>query len=134
MAKANPLPDLTGKLTSITVRLTAEEIETLLYIAGRYPADMADEDNLAPALRRCVQGFGGRKAATDQHGGKVNKVRAAKREGSISKAGVTFKRYQPLFAQRPLDAKGTPKKVGEWIRKAPILTWTIKPETAQKAG
>jgi hypothetical protein len=134
MAKAEPLPDLTGKLTTITVKLTAEEVETLLYIAGRYPADMADQDDLAPALRRCVKGFGGRKAATDQHGGKVRKVAAAKRDGSISKAGVKFKRYQPLFPQRPLDEIGTPAAVGKWVRQAPILTWDKSSKSYKAAG
>lgn len=133
MGKARELP--VGKIvTKVTVELTAGEVETLIYIASRYPADMGDKDNLAPALRRCIDGFGGRKAATDQHGGKVRKAAAAKRDGSISKAGVKFKRYQPLFPQRPLDEIGTPAAVGKWVRSAPILTWDKSTKSYKAAG
>ena len=121
MGKARELP--AGKIvTKVTVELTADEVETLIYIASRYPADMGDKDNLAPAIRRCIDGFGGRKAA------------AAKRDGSISKAGVKFKRYQPLFPQRPLDEIGTPAAVGKWVRAAPILTWDKSTKSYKAAG
>jgi len=126
MAKARALPDLKGKLVKITVELTADEVETLIHIASRYPADMADAEDLRPAIRRCIDGFGGRKAATDKHSGKVQILEAAKKAGTLSQIPekAKTKRYQPLYPHRAVDAVGTKKEVGTWIRQAPVLKWS----------